>query len=213
MIIRVKKSIETEFKNQTFSFIKELKNKNITPLKDKSDVTIKNFVEVHEDYFIAFVPIKSKNFYITFLFLKNNIEKVIEVNLYPNYDICYSVSSSTLTLEELSNLTSLTPSRKNRMGDKTNSPLFPFHTSNSLHFEPDCNKPNLFHVKLKKLLTSLKSDTTHIKAVSKKTRCYNIWVTVNFNSDYPLTDLTIDKEDISILEKLGLSVVFDIYAE
>jgi hypothetical protein len=209
----VQKAIQNELYNKIFPMSEELAKQKLILKTNKNGVIIENFVQALEDAYLAFVPVEDKNFYVTYQFEKNNLETICHVDHYPGVFISYTATSEIMSVDELCAMTKLKPNRIQYIGDTMNSKRNILYNYNSITFETNDNKPNLFHIKIRELLDYLNTDAENIRKLAKITECDNIWIDVCFNSMYSLTAVGLDTTDIQLFNNIGLCPTFDIYGQ
>ncbi|MGI4872792.1 MAG: DUF4279 domain-containing protein [Janthinobacterium lividum] len=125
--------------------------------------------------------------------------------------ISFQATSETLDSQQLSALTTLTPTDSWNKGDQRKFGGAKYEYS-SVEFMPYL-EPGEFELMLKKLLTFLEQDTEGIRSLVDKAEGYVRIISVFHNGNTMLGGLHLDKECIKRLAALNLEIDFDLYAE
>ena len=160
---------------------------------------------------VVYFPVKGQKFYVSIHLHTEPAVTVQAVGAEPYHLVCFSVTSETLTFEQLSSLTTLTPLTGWSKGDLrkfANS----FYTASTLHFEPN-PEPDEFEDKLKKLLDALEQDKQGVQALASQGDILVQVASIFHNGNTMLGGHYLTKEIIKRLAALELSIDFDLYAK
>lgn len=125
--------------------------------------------------------------------------------------ISFHATSETLDAEQLSSLTTLTPTDSWNKGEprRFGGAL---RRQSSIEFEPNPG-PGEFEIRLKTLLTFLEQDADGIRSLVEKAEGYLRVISVFHNGNTMLGGLHLDKECVRRMAALNLEIDFDLYAE
>jgi hypothetical protein len=162
--------------------------------------------------YVAYVKVKDHSFYMAFTIDCDNGD-VMFVDSSPQVLIHYSVRSDTVSVEQLKQLTHLSPTNMMKKGD---SYLLGLHKKiyeyNGLEFS--CSgEPGEVDEKLRLFLSYLSSDADGIKSLVQETGENKVWITVIYHIGTGMfSGLFLTTDNIKSLANLDLEVVVDLYA-
>lgn len=202
--------IEKEFKEKTLGETEqylEIHNPIYADNKLKVDRIDRDRTD---ELIIAYLPVLDEKFYFS-VYIDTRLNEVTRVGTEAYHRVYFSAISETLSLDELKEMTKLTPTEFWNKGDlmkngKSN------HTFSSVNILPN-PEPDEFEDKLKNLLDFLEQDKDGIKQLVNVAAGY-IQVAMNIhNANGMIGGLNIDTDDIRRMNNLGLSINFDLYVE
>lgn len=162
---------------------------------------------------IVYFQIKDEKFYLA-IYLDTNQELLIRAVTTESYNsVCFRASSDILTLEQLSQMTTLQSSGGRNKGDEkkpASGGTGIVWRESTIFFEPN-PEPDEFEDKLKKLLNYLDQDKEGVARLVNEAKGY-IQVAIEFhNSNTMLGGPHIDKKTIKRMAELNLEIDFDLY--
>jgi hypothetical protein len=165
-------------------------------------------IENNKDTVTVYLPIESEHFYLAIHFDSKEKSVVRFVDIQSGNRVYFRVTSDTVSLEELSSKTTLSPIEGFTKGQLKENKKSNYNFS-ALHFDPYKNEAYEMEYKIELLLNELEKDKEGVK-----------YLTDNFNghiavASYRYTDnfggIHLTKKMIHRLQQLGLAIDFDIY--
>lgn len=212
----------------------QILDKAIEEVENRALNMTKQFLEIHkiiyvdnkpkiakvhsykEDEVIVYFNIENEKFFLAVYVQTKPKVFVRWTNTQPYHEVYLRASSNSLSLNEMAELTKLSPSRARNMGDKkrpeTSSTLIWKHSL--IDLEPNAEEPDKFEDKLTKLLDFLETDNKGIENLVTKTDYCCIHVYSSFhNGNTLIGGHHISRKQIMRMSKLNLEIDFDISAD
>ncbi|QHL87216.1 DUF4279 domain-containing protein [Nibribacter ruber] len=158
---------------------------------------------------IVYVPVDGEYFHLA-VYVDLEEKCVTGVGTESFNRLCFRATSEQYTLEELKGFTTLQATQGWRKGDLRKGTNVPYNFS-SIEFMPN-PEPDEFEDKLRKLLDFLEQDKEGVRHLVEKA---NGWLVASMdfhNGNGMLGGMRIDNTSIKRMEKLNLSIEFDLYA-
>lgn len=161
-----------------------------------------------DELIIAYLPVLDEKFYFAvYIDTRTNVITGLATESFNR--VYFRATSKTLSADELKAMTRLTPTDFGNKGDKKKYGTSN-HTYSNIEILPNA-EPDEFEDKLKKLLDFLEQDIDGIKRLVENADGY-IQVAMDIhNANGMIGGYTIDTDDISRMNNLGLSINFDLY--
>lgn len=164
--------------------------------------------ESKDEYIIAYLPVQNERFYFA-VYINTKTNEVTGLTTEALHRVYFRATSESLTADELTKMTHLTPTETWNKGDRRKYGNLN-HTFSNFAILPN-PEPDEFEDKLKKLLDLLEQDKEGIKRLVDKADGY-IQVAMDIhNANGMIGGPNIDKSDIRRMNELGLSINFDLY--
>jgi hypothetical protein len=200
--------IEKEFKEKTLGATEQY-------LEIHSPIYVDNKLKVdridresNDGLIIAYLPILVERFYFA-VYINSTVNQITNVGTEAFHRVYFRATSESLTINELQSITKLTRTGGWNIGDmrKKGKSVYKF---SSFEILPN-PEPDEFEDKLKKLLDFLEQDNDGIKQLAEKANG-QIQVAMDIHKGNGMIGgPNIDKDDIRRMNKLGLSINFDLY--
>ncbi|OQP57939.1 hypothetical protein A3860_39680 [Niastella vici] len=200
--------IESEFKQKTLGVTEQYLEIH-SPIYTDNKIKVDRIDRESKDgSIIAYLPVLSERFYFA-VYIDTKTNKVTGVGTEAYHRVYFRATSETLTVEELKEMTNLTPTETWNKGDlrkrgKSN------HTFSNFTILPN-PEPDEFEDKLKKLLDHLEQDKDGIKRLVDNANGYIQVAMDTHNGNGMIGGPNIDTTDIRRMNEFGLSINFDLY--
>ena len=208
---QVLKKVGQEIKNKTWGVTEQFLQVHDVILVDGQPKIERIDTEKEDGTSIAYLPVKGESFFLA-IYLDSKTDFEIKwIGTEPYNSVYFQVTSDKFSMDELSSMTALKPTKswnrgeKRKFGDSV-------HKFSSIIFEPN-TEPDEFEDKIVKLLDFLERDRTGISRLTD-TADGSIQVAIKFhNGNTMLGGPSLSIEVIKRLSDLNLSVDFDLYAD
>lgn len=159
---------------------------------------------------LAYVAVEGQRFYLS-MYVNPETEQIGAVDTEPYHDIWLRASSETLEPEELAALTTLTPDRQLRKGDKRFGALRWEH--HLLDFRTYL-QPDLFEDMLSRFLDYLEQDADGIRRLAAQAECCLRVASYFHNGNYHnLGGHFLNAATLRRISSLHVELDFDLYAK
>jgi hypothetical protein len=203
----IQKAIE-EIENKTFGYTNQFLNVHELVYVDNKPVISRVDREQKDGTAIVYFPVKDQRFYFI-MYLNTQPEiSVRAVERESGNSVYFVASSEILDFTQLSELTTLTPTRGRNKGDKRGGT---FWKNSIIIFEPN-SEPDEVEDKLKKLLDFLEQDKLGIKKLVDNAEGYIQVIMEFYVHNTMLGGVTLNKEDLRRIVDLNLQIDFDLHA-
>jgi hypothetical protein len=167
-------------------------------------------IEREDGRAIVYFPIKGEKFYLAAYVERrgDKLEAICYTEAY--HGVAFKAFSDTLSLEEISALTRLTPTRGWTKGGKRLYKSSLPATNTCAIFEPN-PEPDEFEDKIAKLLDYLETDKEGVAAIVEKAEGYIQVASIFHNGN--IDGYNLSKEVIRRASLLNLEIDFDLYAQ
>lgn len=159
---------------------------------------------------VLYIPIKEQKFYLAICL--ETVPEVLINGIYiePYTSVCFSASSETIDLDNLTEMTTLKATSTWKKGDLKHIGGTIQHRVNRFRIEPNPG-PDEFEDKMKLLLDLLETDKRGVTELVEKAAGY-VQVAMEFhNGNTMLGGPNISKEIIARMAALNLEIDFDLY--
>ena len=207
---QVSKKVGQEIKNKTWGVTEQFLQVHDVVLVDGQPKIQRIDKEKADGTTIAYLPVKDESFFLAvYLDSKADFE-IIGIGTESYNSVSFSATSENLSLNELTSMTTLKPTKKWDKGDKRTFGDSR-HTFSSVLFEPN-PEPDEFEDKLNKLLDLLETDKQGIKRLVDNADA-GISIAMKFHDGNGMFGGPhLDSQTVKRLGDLNLSIDFDLYA-
>jgi hypothetical protein len=203
----IQKAIE-EIENKTFDYTEQFLGVHELVYVDDKPVVSRVDRERKDGTAIVYFPVKDKRFYFTIYLHAKPEVVVIDIDRESNNVVCLNCFSDILDFNQLSALTTLTPTRGRNKGDKKGGT---FWKNSVMVFEPN-PEPDEFEDKLKKLLDFLEEDKEGIRKLVDNAEVHIQVVMEFYVHNTILGAAALDRKDLKRIVDLNLQIDFDLHA-
>ena len=184
---------------------------NIAYVNDKPQIT--RVDRDNKDEAIVYFNVEGEMFYFTvYVDLKPTVS-VRWTGTEPHHSVKFIANSDKHSMEELSALTNLTPSKGVNKGDRKNPANDKvLYKESYILIEPN-READDFDDKLMQLLNYLEQDKKGIEKLIRNANCYISVGSTFHNGNTMLGGFHINAEQIKRMGELNLAIDFDIYAD
>lgn len=164
--------------------------------------------ETNDGTIIAYLPVENENFHFA-IFIDSETQSFAGIDTESWNRIYFRATSETLSLEEISAFTKLSPTRSWNIGDLRKDGKTKYNFT-SFEIQPN-PEPDEFEDKLIKLLDFLHEDKDGVKTLVEKANGF-IQAAIEFHDgNSMLGGLHLDSEIIHRMSNLNLKIDIDLY--